>query len=85
MRYGSRESPFTRLGYPAQGAGRSFEKWYNVLDALYIGSRLLNGLLSPESWNSSNANVWNVHGSDNPGNLNNDNVNNVNGVRPEFL
>lgn len=51
----------------------------------YIGSRLLNGLLSPERWNSSNANVWNVHGSDNPGNLNNDNVNNVNGVRPEFL
>ena len=39
-------------------------------------------LLSPNNWNGSNANVFNVNGSSNPGNLNNTNVNNTNGVRP---
>ena len=39
-------------------------------------------LLSPNNWNGSNANVFNVNGSSNPGNLNNTNVNGVNGVRP---
>ena len=39
-------------------------------------------LLSPNNWNGSNANVFNVNGSSNPGNLNNNNVNNTNGVRP---
>ena len=34
------------------------------------------------NWNGNNSNVWNVNGSDNPGNLNNNNVNNSNGVRP---
>ena len=38
--------------------------------------------MSPNDWNDSNANVWNVNGSDNPGNLNNNNVQNDNGVRP---
>ena len=38
--------------------------------------------LSPMNWNGNNSNVWNVNGSDNPGNLNNNNVNNSNGVRP---
>ena len=37
-------------------------------------------LLSPNNWNGSNANVFNVNGSSNPGNLNN----NTNGVRPSI-
>ena len=41
-------------------------------------------LLSPNNWNGSNANVFNVNGSSNPGNLNNNNVNNTNGVRPSI-
>ena len=40
-------------------------------------------LLSPSSWNGSNANVLGVNGSSNPGNLNNNNVVSYSaGVRP---
>ena len=39
-------------------------------------------LLSPNNWNGSNANVFNVNGSSNPGYLSNTNVNLTNGVRP---
>lgn len=38
-------------------------------------------LLSPNNFNSSNANVFNVNSN---GNLNNNNSNNSNGVRPYF-
>ena len=37
--------------------------------------------LSPNYFNGSNANVFNVNST---GNLNNNNVNNTNGVRPDF-
>ena len=37
--------------------------------------------LAPNNWNGSNSNVWNVNGSNNPGNLNNNNVDNSNAVR----
>ena len=40
--------------------------------------------LSPNNWNGSNSNVWNVNGSDNPGNLNNNNVDNSMAVRPSI-
>ena len=39
-------------------------------------------LLSPNNWNGSNANVFNVNGSSNPGNLSNDIVDFTYGVRP---
>ena len=39
-------------------------------------------LLSPSNWNGSNAYVFNVYGSSNPGFLNNYFVSNTNGVRP---
>lgn len=38
-------------------------------------------LLSPNNFNSGNANVWNVNST---GNLNNNNVDNANGARPVF-
>jgi len=38
--------------------------------------------MSPYNWNGSNANVFVVGGSGNPGNLTNTNVNNSNVVRP---
>ena len=62
--------------------------------ALYIGNKLLQcelllafvlwWSLSPDGWFGSNSNVWNVNGSDNPGNLNNNNVDNTNAVRPSI-
>ena len=39
-------------------------------------------LLSPSFWSGSDADVFDVYGSSNPGNLNYDNVNNTYGVRP---
>ena len=39
-------------------------------------------LLSPNNWNGSNANVFNVNGSSNPGYLGSNDVSSTNGVRP---
>ena len=62
--------------------GTNAQTWYyyNSVKGSSTGSTWW-WLLSPSYWNGSNANVFNVNGSSNPGNLNNNNVDNTNGAR----